>query len=537
MINGFRFWCHKVLPLVYDDSLSYYELLCKVVKHMNEMGEEVNRIVEDLQQLKDYVDNYFDSADFEKIVEDKLNEMVDSGEFDTVFEKVDTVSNLQNIYVADYIIDSTYQPSSVVRFGANMLACIIPRTESYCKSNHTDNGIVKFINNGTNTFGGTVNDVELGHGNSACYDRNKNRFLIAPIATYVSGSRVSVQRLISYNAQFDDTSKAYITTPETPYGVSCDEKGDVYLLTYWNHIYKLNSDDTWTLAATISPSLNHNDGSQRYDFNQGFAVHDNTFYVSNARGVVAYGNLSTGKITGYRTVAPTDFSQTRRMGELEDFEFGTDGVLYAQRYYGITDRELDATIVEIPLKKVVYEPFNNMYVDTNNTFHITDATCSTPRNGNTELKHPSQINMFKKAISVDGITINTNTVFKKIVFNVPIMISVTKLICNQIVAQCGEVSINGQTGNEIQFNYDSSMPHPLQCEKTGCFNLCGLKLNITYDRNFVIGFATLKPINKLRFVPDVSDGTNSYGVYMEDTQAVNDDSLYFGTHEIFHYES
>ena len=30
-VDGFRFWCQKVLPLVYDDSLSYYEILCKVV--------------------------------------------------------------------------------------------------------------------------------------------------------------------------------------------------------------------------------------------------------------------------------------------------------------------------------------------------------------------------------------------------------------------------------------------------------------------------------------------------------------------------
>ena len=33
----FRFWCQKVLPLVYDDSLSYYELLNKVVKYLNDV--------------------------------------------------------------------------------------------------------------------------------------------------------------------------------------------------------------------------------------------------------------------------------------------------------------------------------------------------------------------------------------------------------------------------------------------------------------------------------------------------------------------
>lgn len=35
----FKFWCHKVLPLVYDDSISYYEFLCKVAKLVNDISE------------------------------------------------------------------------------------------------------------------------------------------------------------------------------------------------------------------------------------------------------------------------------------------------------------------------------------------------------------------------------------------------------------------------------------------------------------------------------------------------------------------
>ena len=35
----FKFWCHKVLPLVYDDSLSYYEFLCKLAKEINDISE------------------------------------------------------------------------------------------------------------------------------------------------------------------------------------------------------------------------------------------------------------------------------------------------------------------------------------------------------------------------------------------------------------------------------------------------------------------------------------------------------------------
>ena len=35
----FKFWCHKVLPLVYDDSISYYEFLCKLAKEINDISE------------------------------------------------------------------------------------------------------------------------------------------------------------------------------------------------------------------------------------------------------------------------------------------------------------------------------------------------------------------------------------------------------------------------------------------------------------------------------------------------------------------
>lgn len=41
-IEPFKFWAHKIMPLVYDDSLSYYEVLCKVVAKLNEVVEYIN---------------------------------------------------------------------------------------------------------------------------------------------------------------------------------------------------------------------------------------------------------------------------------------------------------------------------------------------------------------------------------------------------------------------------------------------------------------------------------------------------------------
>lgn len=61
----FRFWCQKVIPLVYDDSLSYYEVLCKVVDYLNHLIEDENKMlgeIEELQkavkELQQFVDNF-----------------------------------------------------------------------------------------------------------------------------------------------------------------------------------------------------------------------------------------------------------------------------------------------------------------------------------------------------------------------------------------------------------------------------------------------------------------------------------------------
>lgn len=64
-LNYFRFWCYKVLPLVYDDSLSYYEVLCKVVDYINKLidqdkifGAEIEGLKRDLATVKTWIDNF-----------------------------------------------------------------------------------------------------------------------------------------------------------------------------------------------------------------------------------------------------------------------------------------------------------------------------------------------------------------------------------------------------------------------------------------------------------------------------------------------
>jgi hypothetical protein len=92
-LQPFRYWCQKVLPLVYDDSLSYYELLCKVVDYLNKTMEDVETLHGDVtnlhkayEELQNYVNTYFSSLDVQEEIDNKLNDMANSGELSNLIK-------------------------------------------------------------------------------------------------------------------------------------------------------------------------------------------------------------------------------------------------------------------------------------------------------------------------------------------------------------------------------------------------------------------------------------------------------------------
>lgn len=102
--GAFRFWCQKALPIVYDDSLSYYELLNKVVVYLNNViadvstvEDNVEKIDESFVSLQEYVNehiqeisdivseytdftkHYFDNLDVQNEINTKLDKMAEDG--------------------------------------------------------------------------------------------------------------------------------------------------------------------------------------------------------------------------------------------------------------------------------------------------------------------------------------------------------------------------------------------------------------------------------------------------------------------------
>lgn len=91
-LKHFKFWCQKILPLVYDDSLSYYEVLCKVVEYINKIIDDENGTLAQIEELrnelevvKQWIAN-FNTKYAEEIIKDYLATMIfieitDSGYF------------------------------------------------------------------------------------------------------------------------------------------------------------------------------------------------------------------------------------------------------------------------------------------------------------------------------------------------------------------------------------------------------------------------------------------------------------------------
>lgn len=59
MIDKLKYWCNKILPLVYDDSLSYYEVLCKTSAKLNEVIELTNGLLDTWSTYKNDIDKAF----------------------------------------------------------------------------------------------------------------------------------------------------------------------------------------------------------------------------------------------------------------------------------------------------------------------------------------------------------------------------------------------------------------------------------------------------------------------------------------------
>lgn len=90
MIDKLKYWCNKILPLVYDDSLSYYEVLCKTSAKLNEVINSTNGLLAAWDTYKNDIDKAF--GDYTAGLDKKFDDLTDKIDADFLRYK-DTVND------------------------------------------------------------------------------------------------------------------------------------------------------------------------------------------------------------------------------------------------------------------------------------------------------------------------------------------------------------------------------------------------------------------------------------------------------------
>ena len=89
-------YMQKVIPLAFNESLSYYEQLCLILNYikneitpsLNTLIDEYSDVVNSVEKLEKYINDYFNSEDFNNkvttAIDTKLNAMANSGELENI---------------------------------------------------------------------------------------------------------------------------------------------------------------------------------------------------------------------------------------------------------------------------------------------------------------------------------------------------------------------------------------------------------------------------------------------------------------------
>lgn len=95
-LTPFKWYVLENFPFIEADfdALTNWQLFCKLGKEMNKIinsvnisGAQVETLTNAFNELQDYVNNYFNNLDIQKEVNNKLDEMVADGTFDSIVRK------------------------------------------------------------------------------------------------------------------------------------------------------------------------------------------------------------------------------------------------------------------------------------------------------------------------------------------------------------------------------------------------------------------------------------------------------------------
>ena len=85
ILKPFEAWVQQTLPAIYDDSLSYTDLLAKLLYYVNTLSENNTTLSNDVTNAINYINNYFENLDVQDEINNKLDQMVENGTMQEIF--------------------------------------------------------------------------------------------------------------------------------------------------------------------------------------------------------------------------------------------------------------------------------------------------------------------------------------------------------------------------------------------------------------------------------------------------------------------
>ena len=173
----FEAWLATNIPAVYDNTMSYYDELTSLIKYLesevipavNESGAAVAELQGLYTELKNFVNNYFDNLDVQEEINNKLDDMAQSGE---LTEIIGAYLQTTALWCFDTVAD--------MKLSANLIAGSYARTLGFRTLNDGGGAIYKITNSGT------ANEMDVIAVGSTLYAnlQHDNRINVKQLGAY-----------------------------------------------------------------------------------------------------------------------------------------------------------------------------------------------------------------------------------------------------------------------------------------------------------------------------------------------------------------
>jgi len=340
------------------DALTNYELLCKVVEELNKISdnqkildENVTALITAFNELKDYVDNYFENLDVQDEINNKLDEMVEDG---TLAEIINTeIFNDLNEKINNAIIKS--DPQTMNELFLNRILRTFERNSN--NPEHVSGEDYAILQGGCYTGNNKMiiarirrsdlNEVllqeislydssiirqttlQLNHANSIAYNPNNRKLYITSLLINENDENIPLQYLyvIDYTTfTLESTISLNVPLTEGVHSVSYDIETDKYYIateeTNNNNNLKLYEMNINNYTLTEINLIDYSNLLNK-SYNNDILVYNDYLYILkyNPQVLLCF-NLKNNKL--YNVYNIPNYSNGSSIGELQNISLKYD---------------------------------------------------------------------------------------------------------------------------------------------------------------------------------------------------------------------